>query len=121
MLILLSLIALIILGYVVLKHTDYGDLLEFLSMALIVAASFIFIMALIFIPLERMSTHSNIEQYYIVKQTVENARLTDNIENAALQLKIIETNQWIINKQYWNGTVFNLWIPNEVDNLELLK
>lgn len=67
---------------------------------------------------------SNIQSYYAVKETVESVRNRDNIsefENVALSQNIIEINTWLKKAQYWNGTIFDIAIPDKVMELELLK
>jgi hypothetical protein len=43
------------------------------------------------------------------------------VENVALQHKIIESNQWLAKQQYHNSTIFELWVPDEVDKLKPMR
>jgi len=53
--------------------------------------------------------------------SIERARSGSWGERAALQHKIIEANQWLAERQYWNRVLLDLWIPDEVDDLEMIK
>ena len=65
---------------------------------------------------------SNMKQYYAVKTTIAEMRKNnESIENAAMQLKIAEVNQWLAEQQYWNTTLLDDAIPDEIDSLEYLK
>lgn len=68
-----------------------------------------------------MMINGEIHEYYSIKNTLETARKTESIENATIQLKIIQVNEWLASTQYYNSTAFGLWIPNEIDDLEILK
>ena len=58
-----------------------------------------------------------IQRYYSIEKTLEMARESESIENTALQLKVIETNEWLASTQYYNNTRLGLWIPDEIDEL----
>ena len=65
---------------------------------------------------------SKIQQYHAVKNTLEAARQRENdFENAALQQKIIETNQWLASSQYWNEGIWDIFTPDEVMDLKPLQ
>ena len=72
-------------------------------------------------PINHMATHGEIQQFLSVKETVEYARKLNTIENTALQLQIIEANRWLREEQYWNDTLLDIAIPDEVDNLEPIR
>ena len=116
---------LIILGIIVLKTKFTKD--TFLYEFLTILNSIILLIALILIPLLRMVTYSEIEQFKATKETIFNARKnglmvnTLTIENVAIQQKIIEANEWLVNKKYWRTTTFSLWIPDEINNLSEIK
>ena len=64
-------------------------------------------------------TKRDIQMYYSLCDTIENARdNSDIIERAALTQKIADMNMWIKSVQYWNGTIFGIFTPNEVENLK---
>jgi signal transduction histidine kinase len=65
-----------------------------------------------------------ITQYNTTKQTVEQARKEQKTpyELAAIQSKIIEVNEEIVNKQYYANSIWvSVFYPKEIRKLELLK
>lgn len=74
-------------------------------------------------PISYYEAKVSIERYYAVKETIENSRLSemDSIERAAIQNKITEVNADLAEMKYWNGTIFDWYIPDEVEELEPLK
>ncbi len=70
---------------------------------------------------EPLAVKSRIAAFHQVRASVEAARERGDIEAAALALKIIEVNFWLAREQYWNGTCFDLWVPDEVDELEPIR
>lgn len=79
--------------------------------------------ALIMLPISYYNDMSKIKQYNSAEATIQEARTKNisDIERAALTTKIIDENQWLANEQYWNKTIFDLYIPNEVMKLQPLK
>ncbi len=69
------------------------------------------------------SNTSDIQKYYATKQTVEASRSKDIdlVERAALTQSIIEVNSWLSEIQYWNETIFDQAIPDEVMKLKPIK
>lgn len=66
--------------------------------------------------------HAEINQFVATKITIESARNNGiDFENAAIQHKIIESNQWLAKNQYYKTTVWSWWIPYEIDNLEPIR
>lgn len=101
------------------KDTD----LDFLSFIITGLAGFMLFFAIIFIPIEHYSANADIQKYYSLKQTIIEARQrgTEPIERAALTQKIAENNTLFAAYKYWNKTVFNDYIPDEVDMIEPLR
>ena len=81
------------------------------------------VIALIVMPITYCVEVSNIQVYHAIKATVAASREQDMayIERAALTQKIIDTNTWLARVQYWNQTIFDPYIPDEVMELEPLK
>lgn len=80
------------------------------------------LIALVALPINIMDTKSGIAQFRALEATAEAAREGGlGLEMAAYQMKVAEANQWLADKQYWNGTVFGLWVPDEVDNLTPIR
>jgi len=117
MLIISILVVLIIVGIIIDKYT-YNNIGE--PVAVISGVVLVFI--LIPFPPVFYGTKSEIMQFKSIKITVQNARNNGvNIENAAIQQKIIDANKWLANYQYWNNTIFDIYIPDEIMELEPLE
>jgi len=111
-------IILLLFGIISVKRKWY-DAIPFFSIAF---GGIGLAICLILLPANRYRVLGQIAQYNATKETICNARAKGiNIENAALQLKIIEINRELANVKYYNTTIFKLWIPNEVDDLEFIK
>lgn len=118
MIIFIVLIVLVVVG-IVLVVTDtcfeWGVFIIRFFLALFFAAM---LMRLI-MPL---SVHSEIRRFEATKATIEQARENGiDLEDAAMQQNIIESNQWLAGRQYNNSTIFGYWIPDEVDDLEPIQ
>lgn len=87
--------------------------------------AFVLGFALLFIPLNHAVITSAILDFESTKRSVETARTNkasiSNLELAALQHKIIEQNAGLAVVQYWNDTMFDIWIPDSVDELDPIK
>ena len=72
---------------------------------------------------ERIECRVEIAQYYAVRDAVAMARESGNeAERAALQHKIIETNQWLAKAQYYRESLWLNWSCDPaVEELEPLK
>ncbi len=94
-----------------------------MGLVLALACGIFLLVALIAGPMNYYSTLSEINQYHATKATIDSARGrdVDSIEQAALIQKIIETNKWLADAQYWNKTMFDVFIPDEVMRLKPLK
>jgi hypothetical protein len=80
--------------------------------------------AIFALPIEYYSAKSKIAEYKSVQTTLENARENKNAnpyEIAAIQQKVVDSNKWLANKQYWNDTILGWYIPDEVDDLKPIR
>jgi hypothetical protein len=119
MIILTTLTLMLIAGILTAKYTYT----EFLSVVLVGAGSIGLLLGVICLPIAHMDYNSQIQEFNSVKATLENARENnvEKIESAAFQLKIADKNEWLASMKYYNGTVFDLWIPDEIDALEPIE
>ena len=124
MIILQSLVVFIIIG-IVIAYIALDHNYDFVGSTAIVISLFAgigLLIALICIPCERMGIRAEIEAYYAMQKTIENARENgDELEKATLVNKLIELNQGLAKYSYYNRTVWDIWIPDEIEELELLK
>ena len=102
---------------------DYYDfeILGISGMILIGVTMFILIIAL---PVEYTTNLSNIQNFKAIRETVESQRLNElsDYERVGLTKNIIEANQWLRTKRFWNQyKLINPLIPEEVDKLEFIK
>jgi hypothetical protein len=69
-----------------------------------------------------VETEMKIEEFESTEKTIERARKNGtDVESAALQLKVVETNQWLANVNYWKDTDFGFWLPDKIDKLEPIE
>ncbi len=96
---------------------------EFIGDVLIGICSILLIIVAITIPLNIQTTKADIQSYYVLKNTIEEARNNNfsELERAGLVNRIIENNIALAKYQYYNNTIWDLWIPDEIMDLEPLK
>lgn len=117
--ILIILAVLFVVGVYLASGYEYDGI----GLALAGVCGIILFFALSILPLNYYGTKGQIVEYQAIKTSIEDARQGNisEIERAALATKIITTNQWVASSQYWNKTIFDIYIPDEVEQLELLK
>lgn len=65
---------------------------------------------------------TSIERFKATQETVYRARQGgQQLEDAALQQKVVEQNQWLAEQKWWRGTDIWFFIPPEVDELEPIE
>lgn len=122
MLIFLILVCLLVVGVILFNQSGHSSPFEILGGVLIVISTPILAVALITLPTNFYTVKSQIEQFKITEITYKNARLNNILmENAAIQIDVATQNRWLVGQQYWNGTIFDIWIPNEIMDLKLLR
>ncbi len=94
---------------------------EELGMGLTAIGSITMIVFLIMFAIIPLKIKGQIQRYYSIESTLKIARENESVENTALQLKVIETNEWLASTQYYNSTTLGLWIPDKIDELIPLK
>lgn len=124
MLLLLFFLGVIVVGIIMLKISDsyYNDIFDFSAEMTILVGSAILVISLICIPLLRMDTTSDIQKFNAIQMTIDNARINNaKYETAAFQIKISEANQWLASTKYWNDSIFDIWIPDIIEDLQYIK
>lgn len=78
---------------------------------------------LITLPLSHYEVKEFIAKYEVTQETLNVTRAVggDDLERIAIQHKVIEINQTLAGYKYWNSTIFDIWIPDEIEELELIK
>ena len=102
------------------KSYEYENL-GFIGAAITI---FVLIMTLIAVPWVYFDNLSYMQDFKALKDTVQSQRLTElsQWERLGLTQKIIEANQWLQRKRFWNQyKLIDPLIPPEVDELEFIK
>ena len=95
---------------------------SFIGFFVALALGLVLLCGIFVLPLSHLNYHSNIQTYYALQETVENARDMDDIERAALTHILADANTWLRRAQYWNTKpVVNWYIPDKVMELEPLR
>ena len=82
------------------------------------------VIIVILIPIERMDTNASIAMFEATRSALWTARCNDDIselESVSIQQQVIEQNKWLASEQYYNHTLFDIWIPDAIDKLEPIK
>ena len=67
-------------------------------------------------PLNYYCTVGNIQYFNAVKETTEEGRAGEHVlEGVTFRIEIAEWNGWLRRQQYWNDTIWDPFIPDEVD------
>jgi len=91
--------------------------------AKILICTFETLICLCFVTIAIMSFHtkSMCRQYKASEITIDLARLKENYDRIGVMNVINDNNRWLVSMQYYNRNGFDLWIPDEVDNLKFMK
>ena len=74
------------------------------------------------IPIEQLNRGAEIVHIKELQKSINKARTgTRMIETAAIQTEIAKANQWIAEQKYYNKTIFDLWIPDEVECMKAVE
>lgn len=122
MIILLVLGVLVVVGLLIVGYGDAYSDMRTTGTIISVISGFILFLFLIGIPISHMESRSGIQQFEAVRSTVESARANGiPMESAAIQIKVAEMNQWLAEQQYYRTTIFSVWYPEEVMDLEPIR
>ena len=120
MLVLLCTLIVLVVGILLQVFGDYD--VEDTGSFITIIGGVLFFMALVMLPCIYCQYLGEIVEFESMITSIENARLNGNeLENAAIQHKIIEANKWIASKQFWNKTIWDWYIPDAVMDLESIK
>lgn len=74
------------------------------------------------LPINRMGVHADLAEIEAMRDVANAARDEgDGLEGATWRLRVSEANEKLANLRYWNGTVFDIWIPDAVESVEPLR
>jgi len=125
--ILFSIIAAILIGAFLLSasnrvHSWVGNAIEFSGLVLIAVSSGALIVFLVSVPANRMKVHAHIAEMRAIQETAAAFRADGaDFEDAAFQLRVAEANQLLARAKFYNGTIFDIWIPDEVEDIEPIR
>ena len=123
MFIILGVIGLLTIGIVMGIKGDWMDGYEWYGLAgfliTLISVVALFVMALSY-PLGRLDYKAEIKAFEAVRQTVEIAREKETIDDTAMQLKIIESNEWLAKAQF-KRSIWKSWVPKEVLDLKPIR
>lgn len=120
MTILLILALVLVVGIYRARTGDYYESEKGVIVAII--AGVCLVIALVLIPLSRMGARAEMAQFRAVAETGEVAReASDPLERAAWTQKVSEANEWLASAQYWSQSVFAIYWPREVNDLEPIR
>lgn len=106
----------LILFAVVYSRFHYGSFWN--ELAGVVGGVVLFSATLV-LPISHAVIRSEIITFHSTRATLEAARTGSTpLELAAITSRVVEANAWLARQQYWNGTLFDIWIPDEVDELK---
>jgi len=120
MIILIVLTVLVVVGILISRYGDYNW--GFIGIIMFILSGGFLLILLLTLPTSHLQINGGIAKFETTRRTIAVARENGNeLEKATVQNKIIEQNQWLAEQQYGNGTAFDIWIPDEVMELEPLK
>ena len=113
----------ILIGFIgIIIYRSWSCNLESLGMILIGIGTLMIIICAVCFLAEQVEVRNQIIRYNVLKETVEEARKNgDKIERAAVMRDIITNNKVLGSYKYWNKTIFDIFIPDEINDLEMLK
>lgn len=118
MLIIIGLTVVTALGAWILYYDGAGAVGFFLTFL----GSVLLVSAVIVLPLSRMVTHASLAEIEAIRATAAEARFSgETLEGAAWRLRVSDANEKLASLRYWNGTVFDVWIPDAVEVVEDLR
>lgn len=119
MIVLLIFVALTIVGLILSRRDDdwefFGGLLGLLSGVVV-----LFMIVVIFV--DRHTIFIGIAKHESLRKTVEMARKrTDNVERYTFLKEIADSNAGVAAEQADNKTQWDLWVPDEIENVKPIE
>ena len=84
---------------------------------------FILCLSLIILPITRFYVKANIQGYHSLVETLNNVNTDEleDVEKALIRENVIQVNTGLNRVKYFNNTIFDWFIPDEVLDLEPIK
>lgn len=116
MTIILVSLVLLAVGLLIFHFLDYDW--EGLGVVFCLAGGLGLALCVLTIPLNRMAWQSSFVEVEAIRQSRETAT---EIESAAWRMKAAEVNAHLASGRYYNGTLFDLWIPDQINQVEPIQ
>ena len=110
-----------VVAWIIASKCKTFSTIEMLFQLLAIAAGSLFLVSVLACPISQLGVKSKMKAFESVKATLSVARETQTLENVALQLEVIKSNKWLASTKYWNTTVFEIFIPDEIDKVNTIK
>jgi len=112
---------LLVIGILAFSKSGHYD--EIWGIMLAAVGGMLLFVSLILLPIHRYETRAKIIGFNAVAELVDSSQGKDNtnIRNAAMYLKVAELNAWLAEIKYWNKSIFDIWIPDEIEKLEPIR
>jgi len=93
------------------------------GMVLTIVGGFGFLFGLFLLATNPISINACIAAFQSTNDTYTAARGSNysDLELAAIQTDVAEMNRWLAKTKYFNATLFDIWIPDAIENLEPIK
>jgi len=74
------------------------------------------------IPVGYMEVMGEIAEFRSVQSTLGASRASGSeSERYAVLMKVADSNKWLASQKYYNSTIFDIWIPDEIEALEPIQ
>lgn len=122
MIIFATIIALLVIGQLLCVGTGEYDDRRFVGRMTQMLGGILLLLSLIGLIFHPLSVRSDLEEIKAVRSTVEVARADgETLEDAALQQKVADYNADLASYKYWNGTIMDWWIPDQVEQVKPIR
>lgn len=118
MILILICTALVAIGWAYMVWRPHGDLDFIAAMFACVVGAVGLVMCMMTLPKERMEWQSKFREIEAIRASRVRE---DPIEGAAWRMKAAEVNAEIAKGRYYNQTVFDIWIPDQIESVEPIK
>jgi hypothetical protein len=116
MTIILVCVALLAIGLLIVNFGGYEW--EAIGILLCLSGGLGLALCVLTIPLNRMAWQSSFVEVEAIRQSRETAT---EIEATAWRMKAAEVNAHLASGRYYNGTLFDLWIPDQINQVEPIQ
>jgi len=122
MVVIIVLIVALVAFLSILLCDECPHIFEFPLIFLLVIVAPALFLSIVALPINRMWVYADIHHIEAVRESIEIARDGEcEIERATIQINVADANALLARHQYYNTTVFDIWIPDAVMDVEPIK